>query len=116
MNEDFAKMVNALAKPGDKILAEMTPRQANLLHMVVGISGEAGELLDVIKKHCIYQKRLDIVNVQEELGDILFYMQGLINELEMDWDKIIKHNQFKLSQRYNSGSYSNDQAKKRADK
>lgn len=41
----FSHMVKALAKSGEAIKAEMTAQNANLLHMVIGISGESGELL-----------------------------------------------------------------------
>ena len=42
MNE-FSSMVKVLAKSGESIKTEMTARNANLLHMVIGISGESGE-------------------------------------------------------------------------
>lgn len=43
--EAYSKMVEALAKDGAQIANELDGRDAHLLHMVVGISGEAGELL-----------------------------------------------------------------------
>ncbi len=57
--KDFEKMTIALAKDGEQIKQEITPEQANLLHMGVCAAGEAAELLDAIKKHVIYQKPLD---------------------------------------------------------
>jgi NTP pyrophosphatase (non-canonical NTP hydrolase) len=47
-------MVKALVKSGEVIANEMTGSNAHLLHMAVGIAGEAGELLDAIKKAVIY--------------------------------------------------------------
>lgn len=105
-----------LAKPGQQIVSEMTAAKAHLLHMAVGVSGEAGELLDAVKKHVIYGKELDVENVIEELGDIYFYMQGLMNELGLTRDQAIRENIKKLSKRYSSGTYSNQQAQERADK
>ena len=46
------------------------------LHMKLGSAGEAGELLDALKKNLIYGKELDTANVVEELGDSLFYAVG----------------------------------------
>ncbi len=43
------------------------------LHAAVGVSGEAGELLDAIKKTWIYEEPLDLENIIEECGDSLFY-------------------------------------------
>ena len=112
----FDKMTLALAKDGGQIKDEISPEQCNLIHMCVGISGESGELLDAIKKHVIYQKPLDVENVKEELGDLLFYMSNLMQSVGLTFEEILQHNIDKLSVRYSSGSYSNQQAQERADK
>ena len=112
----FEKMTLALAKDGAVIKQEITPEQANLLHMAVGVSGEAGELLDAVKKHVIYQKPLDVENVKEELGDLLFYMTNLMQSVGLSFEEVLQHNVDKLSVRYSSGKYSNSQAQERADK
>lgn len=114
--KDFAAMVARLSKPGDSIKNELTPKQAHLLHMAVGISGEAGELLDAVKKHAIYQKSLDVTNVVEELGDLEFFLEGLRSTLGISRDEVLAKNISKLSVRYHSGKYSNQQAQQRADK
>jgi len=108
-------LVAALVKPGDAILTDLTPLRAHLLHMAVGISGEAGELLDAIKKMAIYDQELDIENVVEELGDLEFYMQGIRIKIDVSRKQILEYNIKKLSKRYGT-QYSNNAAKKRADK
>lgn len=113
---DYPYMVLALAKPGAEIAQTMTADKAHLLHMAVGIAGEAGELLDAIKKATIYNKDLDIDNVIEELGDLEFYMQGLRQHLQIHRDDTLEANMRKLGKRYHSGSYSDSQAQQRADK
>ena len=113
---EFDKMTLALAKDGADIKRELTPEQASLLHMGVGVSTEANELLDAIKKHTIYQKPLDLENVKEELGDLLFYMSNLMQSVGLTFEEILQHNIDKLSVRYSSGKYSNEQAQERADK
>jgi NTP pyrophosphatase (non-canonical NTP hydrolase) len=114
--KDYAEFVKALAKPGKDIAEQMTSHDAHLLHMAVGISGEAGELLDAIKKSVIYQKDLDIANVIEELGDIEFYLEGLRSSLGITREQCIAANMNKLSERYKGIKYSDDAAQKRADK
>jgi len=116
MFKDHADMVSKLAKRGEDILSTLTPEKAHLLHMIMGMSGEVGELLDAIKKHVAYDKPLDVENVIEELGDIEFYTEGLRQGLGISRDQVIKHNIEKLSKRYGTGSFSNEQANKRADK
>lgn len=116
MSEVYGEMVAALAKDGNAILEEMTPKKAHLLHMMMGISGEAGETLDAIKKHVIYNKPLDIDHLIEELGDIEFYMEGLRQGLGLNRDLILLRNSDKLHKRYSEGTYSDKAATTRADK
>jgi NTP pyrophosphatase (non-canonical NTP hydrolase) len=112
---DHARMVAALIKPGEALLGDLTPESAHLLHMAVGVSGEAGELLDAIKKHAVYRKPIDRENVVEELGDLEFYMAGLRLALGITRSETLQQNVSKLSVRYAAG-YSNDAAQQRADK
>jgi len=115
-NIDHADMVRTLAKSGEVISSEMTPASAHLVHMVMGISGEAGELLDAIKKGAIYQKPLDHDNIVEELGDIEFYMEGLRQGLGISRQETLDANIAKLGERYKGFTYSDTAAQQRADK
>ena len=116
MNITHPELVAALAKPGADIVATLTAEAAHSLHMAVGIAGEAGELLDAVKKAAIYHKPIDRSNVIEELGDLEFYMEGLRQGLGITRQKVLDHNIAKLSKRYSSGSYSDKHAQERADK
>jgi NTP pyrophosphatase (non-canonical NTP hydrolase) len=109
------ELVTALAKPGSDILDDLSPDQAFVLHMSIGVSGESGELLDAIKKWAIYQKPLDIDNVIEELGDIEFYLQGIRQAFCIDREDVLQANIEKLRKRYGQ-TYSNAAAISRADK
>lgn len=109
-------MVRVLAKSGELIALEMTASDAHLMHMVIGISGEAGELLDAIKKRVIYRKELDHANVLEELGDIEFYLEGLRQGLGITRDECLAANIAKLGKRYEGLRYSDTAAHARADK
>ena len=73
---DYGQMVKDLAKDGQEILNSLTPEKAHLLHMAVGMSGEAGELLDGMRL-TPESTHLDVVNIVEELGDLEFYLEGL---------------------------------------
>ena len=116
LKQNHRDMVKALAKPGEDIVAEMSPERAHRLHMAVGIAGEAGELLDAVKKNAIYTKDLDVENVIEELGDLEFFMEGLRQSLGITRADCIAANIKKLSVRYSQGKYSNKDAQERADK
>lgn len=109
-------MVKALVKSGEQLKSEVEPHEMHLLHMVLGISGEVGELLDAVKKSVMYRKVLDRGNVIEELGDIEFYLEGLRQALGIDRATCIDHNLRKLSARYPAGKFSNQDAQERKDK
>jgi NTP pyrophosphatase (non-canonical NTP hydrolase) len=87
-----------------------------MMHAALGIAGEAGELVDAIKKRCIYGKTLDIQNVIEELGDLRFYMEALCNLLRIDDQEVLQHNANKLADRYKDLTYSDAAAIARKDK
>lgn len=115
INITHPHLVATLKKPPFEIVGELTPAKADLIHMAMGISGEAGELLDCIKKHVIYGKELDKENLKEELGDLEFFMEGLRQITGFTRDEILQHNIVKLTKRYGE-RYSNEAAIKRADK
>lgn len=112
----FLQLARDLMKPGEEIAALLTADEADLWHGATGVAGEAGELLDAIKKHVVYKKPLDRENVVEELADLRFYMAALMNGLAITEVEITEAINRKLGKRYASGSYSNEQAQARADK
>jgi len=87
----------------------------SLLHAGIGISGEAGELLDCLKKSWVYGKPIDDLNLHEELGDLLFYITALADLIGTDLGQLMRDNMAKLEKRYPSG-YTDADALRRADK
>jgi len=79
------------------------PQNHDIMHAIYGISTEAGELLDALKKATYYGKPLDKVNLKEETGDLLYYVAVLCHccrwDLEDVFDVVIK----KLRTRYPEG-------------
>lgn len=73
----YSQFVAALAKPGQAIVDSMTAEKAHMLHMAVGIAGEAGELLAAVIDNAHFGTELDRTNMIEELGDVEFYLEGL---------------------------------------
>ncbi len=113
---DHHTMVSVLLKPGQEVLNSLTPDKIDITHSAFGISGEAGELLDAVKKHVFYNKPLDRENVIEELGDLEFYMQALRAKLGITRQETLEHNMSKLAERYKNFVYSDQAAIDRADK
>lgn len=112
----YANFVRDKKKSGEAIIAQMTPEKADLDHMVMGISGEAGELLDATKRWTIYNKPIDLPHVIEELGDLEFFLEGYRQRLGITREQTLAANLTKLGKRFHEGKYSDQQAQERADK
>lgn len=109
------ELVTKFCKPGTEIRENMSAVMAHCLHMAVGIAGEAGEIIDTVKKYAIYDIGLDRQNIIEELGDLEFFMEGLRQELGITREQCLEENIRKLMLRYGD-KYSNESAKERRDK
>lgn len=90
---------------------------SRLLHGILGIADEAGEIVKIAKSKIYYDKPIDITNLIEELGDNWWYFRLLIDEIaklenttvEKVFLRICKTNELKLAKRYKD-EYSNKQA------
>ena len=84
-------------------------------NMCMGLAGETGETVDIFKKHIYQGKDLDINDVIEEIGDILWYIANLCNVNKITMKECMESNVEKLRKRYPNG-FSIKDALERADK
>lgn len=70
------------------------------VHMVMGMTTEVGELVDVFKKDLAYKKPVDWVNVKEEIGDLMWYVANFCTVNNIDIEEILQTNIDKLKARY----------------
>ena len=87
----------------------------NLTHAAMGLSGEAGEFTDCIKKYVVYGQSLDKSNAIEEIGDILWFAALACDTLGVDMELVAQRNIAKLKTRYPE-KYSDEHAGLRMDK
>lgn len=113
---EHAALVRRLKKHGGEIELTLNPDRVDLWHAATGVVGEAGELIDAVKKHIVHNQPLDIENVVEELGDIEYYLEQVRQRLDIDRESTLLANITKLTARYGAGTYSDAQAQARADK
>ena len=111
----YPDFVAKLAKPGERILPNINPESCDLLHASLGIAGEAGEIVDAVKKHVIYGQPLNVENLKEEIGDLKFYLEQMMQIINTDDEECQNLNIKKLLKRYPNG-YSDAAAKERLDK
>ena len=91
------------------------PYEAICSNMCMGLAGETGETVDIFKKHIYQGKDLDINDVIEEIGDILWYIANLCNVNRITMKECMESNVKKLRKRYPNG-FSIKDALERADK
>jgi len=73
---------------------------SRIMHGISGCVTEAGELEDAMKRHIFYGKDLDLVNLKEEVGDIMWYLAILTDALGTSFEELADTNIKKLSTRY----------------
>jgi NTP pyrophosphatase (non-canonical NTP hydrolase) len=71
-----------------------------ILHAVMGMVTEAGELMDAVKRHLIYGKPLDFVNLMEENGDSFWYQSLLARASGFTFEESMERNIAKLFKRF----------------
>ena len=54
--------------------AKDLPHQQQVEHAMLGILSEIGEICDAVKKHTVYGKDLDRINIMEEIGDTYWFI------------------------------------------
>lgn len=74
-----------------------------LANAACGLAGEAGEVVDLLKKHLFQERSLDLGEVKAELGDVMWYVSYLCLTLGLDLNSVIQGNIEKLGARYPQG-------------
>lgn len=74
-----------------------------VLNACLGLSGEVGELNDMIKKWVFHEKDLDETHLKKELGDVMWYVAMMCQSMGWELDDILQMNIDKLIARYPEG-------------
>ncbi len=73
---------------------------AQLIHATLGFASELGEIADALKKHIIYGKALDEINLLEEGGDLEWYTALMLTAIKKTMQECMEKNIAKLKARY----------------
>ena len=74
-----------------------------LINGVMGLCGESGEAIDIVKKHISQGHELDKEHLIKELGDIAWYLAETAFALDVELDDVLSQNIEKLKKRYPDG-------------
>lgn len=77
--------------------------QEQLANLGLGLAGEAGEVVELIKKHVYHGHEIDKVELVSELGDALWYLTNICDTIGMPLELVALHNVDKLKKRYPEG-------------
>ena len=78
---------------------EMTKKDM-LINGVMGLCGESGEAIDIVKKHLAQGHELDREKLIKELGDIAWYLAEMATVLDIELEEVLERNIEKLKKRY----------------
>ena len=79
------------------------PQNQLIVNACMGLSGECGEVNDLIKKHMFQGHPLNKEDLINELGDIAWYLAEAATALDIDLETILKGNIEKLKKRFPDG-------------
>lgn len=74
-----------------------------LLNGVMGLAGESGECVDMIKKYRFQGHELDKAHLAKELGDVAWYIAITAHAIGYDLETVLRTNVTKLRKRYPDG-------------
>ena len=115
----YIEFVRQTTSPASSDLAALLARIADLevttdadvprlITAAFGLSAEAGEFTEVVKKIILQGKPYTADNVfhmKRELGDICWYLAQACMALDITFEEILQMNYEKLSARYPEGSF-----------
>jgi len=81
----------------------LTEQKEILTLTALGIAGESGEVVDIIKKKLYHAHELDVSVLGKEVGDLLWYIVLLCDTVGLTLDEVMRMNVDKLRKRYPSG-------------
>jgi len=74
-----------------------------LVNGVMGLAGEAGECIDMVKKWRFQGHKLNFEDLVKELGDVAWYLAVSAFAIGYDLEEILQKNVDKLMKRYPDG-------------
>lgn len=92
--------ISVRTKEGSKTKQRPAER---LLQGLMGLNGEAGEALDLLKKTLFQGHTLDVEHVAKELGDVAWYLALAADAIGYDLETVLQMNIGKLMDRYPDG-------------
>lgn len=95
--------INDYQRLAMKTLNPALDKKDVLINGVMGLCGESGEAIDIVKKWLAQGHELDREKLAKELGDIAWYLAETAYALDIPLEEILRGNIEKLAKRYPEG-------------
>ena len=95
--------INEYQRLAMKTLNPELDKKDVLINSVMGLCGESGEAIDIVKKWLAQGHELDREKLVKELGDIAWYLAETAYALEIPLEEVFRGNIEKLAKRYPEG-------------
>ena len=79
-----------------------------ILNGVLGLTGEAGECADIVKKYKFQGHELDKEHLKDELGDVLWYIAETASGLGISLEEVAQYNLDKLHKRFHGNHFNKE--------
>lgn len=99
------KLLDSIDKSSMSEYLKNVPKHniADLINGTLGICGEAGKAIEIVKKAVFHGHELKVDQLKKELGDILWYVAICCNAIGTDMETVMEINIAKLVERYPEG-------------
>lgn len=95
--------INEYQKAAYRTANQSLTDSQQLQNGLMGLNGESGECIDILKKHLFQGHDLDKYHIAKELGDVAWYLAVSAQALGFDLEMILQMNVEKLKARYPHG-------------
>lgn len=99
--------INEYQKLAMRTLNPEIDKKELILNASMGLCGESGEVIDLVKKHLFQGHDLNDEKLIKELGDVAWYLAEAATALNVDLSEILEKNIKKLENRFPDGFNSN---------
>ena len=99
--------INEYQKLAMRTLNPEIEKKELILNASMGLCGESGEVIDLVKKHLFQGHDLDEKVLIKELGDVAWYLAEAATALNVNLSEILEKNIKKLENRFPDGFNSN---------
>lgn len=98
IKEVYDKLKVAQLTEPDKL--KFTDQQIDIIHGALGLYSEAGEIIEEVIASAMEQREVDLTNLEEEAGDVMWYVALILRSVGSSFVKAARKNIAKLFARY----------------